>query len=193
MLALCLLASAGTARSAEPVPPTPDLPANETLAMFANTCMSHFFSGTDLHARFDKSDTAVRWSAEESAKFLAGKPGAVWGIRGKDSNYAVTLLDSDEICSVSAETSDDAVWSSFDQLLKALFPGTELVPIEQEKVGPNTTLTRSKGYGLKSKGNLLPPIFTISTSKDPKAGFQARVTMFFPHQPGWKPNGAGNG
>ena len=33
MLALCLLASAGTARSAEPVPPTPDLPANETLAM----------------------------------------------------------------------------------------------------------------------------------------------------------------
>lgn len=152
---------------------------DEATRTFAMTCLAHVFSHVDLHAKYDNSKDALRYDAAQSAPFLEGADGAVWGMRGHASNYAV-VLRNDGICSVDAQTAVAGVWDGFEAMLKLFFPDTELVPVSAAMAGPNNATTRSKGYRLRVDGGLLPPVFSVTVSSDPKLNFADRLTLYFP-------------
>lgn len=150
---------------------------DEAVREFAATCLMHVFSRTDLHAKFDHSATALAFNAVQARPFLGGMTGSVWGLRGHASNYAV-VLTSNGICSVNVQSPVPGVWADFDKLLRILFPGADLVPVDQKLAGPHTDRIHSKGYRLELRGRLLPPIFTEIESTDPRTNFADRMTVF---------------
>jgi hypothetical protein len=152
---------------------------DEAVREFAATCLMHVFSHTDLHAKFDHSTTALAYSDSQAGPFLNGTTGSVWGLRGRASNYAVALTDNG-ICSLNAQSHVPGVWNDFDALLRMLFPGAKLVPVNQELAGPTTALVQSKGYRLQVDGRLLPAVFTAVKSSDPRVNFADRLTIFVP-------------
>jgi hypothetical protein len=152
---------------------------DEVVREFASTCLMHAFSHEDLHAKLDNSPTALRYNDTQARAFLAGTTGAVWGVRGHASNYAIVLTNNG-ICSVDAQSHVDGTWQDFDELLKVLFPNATLKPVSQEIAGPSTDQVQSKGFRLESNGKLLPPIFTITTSTDPTINFAERLTVYVP-------------
>lgn len=152
---------------------------DETTQAFAATCMSHFFSKEDIHAKLGGSSAAVKYDAGQAEPFLRGQPGEAWGVRGEGNNFVVVLIDR-SLCSVNAERLSTGVSEDFHSLLQILFPGTELVPVEAALAGPTTDLVTSVGYRLKRGDQLLPPIFTLVVSRDPRLNFGARLTLWFP-------------
>lgn len=152
---------------------------DEAVRTFATTCLAHVFSHVDLHQKYDHNPDALRYSEAQAAPFLDGHTGAVWGMRGHASNYAVVVQDNG-ICSLDAQTPVAGVWNDFDAMLKLFFPDTELVPVSAAMAGPTTAKIRSKGYRLHINGGLLPPVFTLTVSTDPKVNFAARLTLYFP-------------
>ncbi len=162
----------------------PDISAStaaldEPVREYAATCMAHFFSKSDLHPRLDNDRGAMKYTPEQAAPFLRGQSGEAWGVHGRTNNYVVALVGS-HICSVNVERPSENTERDFKHLLELLFPGTELVPVEQALAGPSSELVHSAGFQLKSRGRLLPPIFTIVSSKDPALHFSYLLTLWFP-------------
>lgn len=152
---------------------------DEAIGMFVFTCMSHFFSKDDLHPKLDSSPAAVKYSAEQAAPFLGKAAGEAWGIHGSSNNYVVALRPP-TICSVNAERLPDNVEKDFTRLLEISFPQGKLEPVEEALAGPSTDLVKSLGYRVKTGDQLLPPIYTLVISKDPRLNFGARLTVWFP-------------
>lgn len=152
---------------------------DEATRNFAMTCLAHVFSHVDLHQKYDHSKDALRYDAAQAAPFLEGHTGAVWGMRGHASNYAVVLLDGG-ICSLDTQSPVAGVWKNFEAMLGLFFPGVELVPVSQAMAGPDTATTKSKGYRLRTQGEMLPPVFTLTVSSDPNVHFADRLTIYFP-------------
>lgn len=105
--------------------------------------------------------------------------GEAWGVHGSSNNYVVAL-PTPTICSVNAERLPDNVEQDFNRLLEILFPHGELEPVDKALAGPSTDLVKSVGYRVKAGDRLLPPVFTLVTSKDPRLNFGARLTIWFP-------------
>ena len=179
-VALLGLASALMPASADEAGAPKEIASLDEMAnKFAETCLAKVFSGSDLHARFDDHPRiALRYNDQKAADFLMGRSGAVWGLRGHASNYALALFDNG-ICTIKAQSQVDGAWDDFDKLLLMLFPKAELVPVDQELAGPSADRVSSKGYRLRIQGRVIPqPIFAITRSTDPRLNFAVSMTVF---------------
>lgn len=152
---------------------------DEANRVFAMTCLAHVFSHVDLAQKFGSEADAFRYSAAQAAAFLAGHGGTVWGLRGQASNYAVVLQDGG-ICSLNVQSSVAGVWDDFEPMLRLFFPDMELVPANEALAGPATATARRKAYRLRIASGLLPPVFSLTVSTDPKLQSAARLTLYFP-------------
>ncbi len=181
LLMASFLVSQPLAALAEESPADQIAALDEAVGNFAFFCMAHFFSKDDLHTKLDKSPAAVRYTAEQAAPFQVKADGAAWGVRGARNNYVITLPAS-RICSVNAERLPDNVEADFTRLLGILFPDSQLEPVEEALAGPTTDLVKSVGYRLNVGDRLLPPIFQLVTSRNPRLNFGARLTLWFPSE-----------
>ncbi|WP_425500967.1 NMCC_0638 family (lipo)protein [Pseudoxanthomonas gei] len=174
VLATAAFALSSGAFAAEP-------PQQETFtALFATTCMQHFYAPEKLRANMT-SQSAPVLQGEQSQFFLGGSPGTAWSIRLPDGMYVVSWRD-DGVCTVFAQHAPVAEVQSNFAALVASAP-EPLIASPRATGGPNTDALKTSSYAWHRSEEETELLFTLTTSSEATAAVQAMASMAVANKP----------
>lgn len=150
-------------------------PPGEFNALFASTCMQHFYAQEKLREQMQGYGLEVL-PPDQAEFFLAGTEGTAWILMAPTTRYVVSLSDR-SICSVFAQRGDqDSIQSGFLSLVGTAPPlmAREVVASELGPRDPGTKTIARAWSRPTDKDELL---FVLTTSMNPEATAQAMDTI----------------
>ena len=149
-------------------------------ALFATTCMQHFYAPEELRANMTSQSARVL-HGEQSEFFLGGSSGTAWSVRLSDGMYVVSWRD-DGVCTVFAQHAAGAEIHSNFAALVASAPDP-LIASPREAEGPNTDAHRTASYAWHRPEDETELLFTLTTSSEASATVQAMASMAVANKP----------
>lgn len=151
-------------------------PPDSINALFAGTCMKHFYSQDNL--RKAMLDIGAPEAPPEKAEFFLGsKPGKAWFVIAPSTAYVVALRD-DNVCAVFAQRADpDQVQSGFSALVETAPEPLVAAAHDATGLGPNEAHTHTMAYAWSRPEDKDELLFVLTTSSSNDATAQAMVSM----------------
>ena len=145
-------------------------------ALFATTCMQHFYAQDDLRKEMANRDAGAL-PGEQAEFFLGGQPGTAWIIASSGAKYVVTLRD-DTLCAVFAQRAESAaVQTGFSSLVGSAAEPLIATKLDAPALGPNNRSTTTIAYSWGRPEDDSELVFTLTTSDDVDAAVQAMASM----------------
>lgn len=169
LLALALLAPGFASAAGSALP-------DDFNALFAMTCMKHFYSQNELREAMNAQSDGVL-SGEQAKYFLQGSPGTAWSVTAPSAKYVVALRD-DTLCLVFAQRAvSSAVQRGFVALVSSAPDPLVAIKLNDPSLGPNRGTTRTIAYSWGRPEDDSELLFTLTTTDDVDATTQALASM----------------
>ena len=179
VMRICVFAAAALALSSGAVASEASQPEAFT-ALFASTCMKHFYSQDELRAEMS-AERADVLRGEPSSFFLGGKSGTAWSVLIAGGKYVVALRD-DSVCAVFAQRAPVAeVQTNFVSLV-ATAP-EPLVASPRDATGPNSGALKTIAYSWYRPEDKTELLFTLTTSSEAAPVVQAMASLAMANKP----------
>lgn len=151
-------------------------PIDEFNALFANTCMQHFYSQEKLPGQLEKHGLE-RLPPEQAEFFLGGTEGTAWLMLTPSNRYVVSLR-KDTLCSVFAQRGKRATVEAGFQKLVGSAPQPFLVRNKESgPAGPNDDQRKTITRAWTRPGDATELLFVLTTSTREDATAQVMASM----------------